>query len=189
MKRGDTDNRVSSMDICVFKWFDRKGMLLASNFHGTLFTKCPEILKYYSLHMGGVDHADRLRAVYGINRHSKNWWHRLFWAMVEITFVNAHVIHSQLFHKTAVAQGFMNKNISRLLKPKNMGRRKSTATEPPKRRTSSFSVPLDSHHGNRSSHWVTYAESRGRCEVCSENNIQSRPHSKCSLCGIFICSS
>lgn len=50
----------------------------------------------YKKYMGGVDHADRLRAVHGVDRRSKKLWHRLFWGLIDFAFVNAYVIHSDI---------------------------------------------------------------------------------------------
>ena len=41
---------------------------------------------------------------------------------------------------------------------------------------------------NRGAHWPTYSKSQGRCEVCSKKGIEARPHCKCSMCGVFLCS-
>ena len=41
-----------------------------------------------------VDRADRLRALYGVDRKSPKWRHRLFWGILDITFINAYIIHS-----------------------------------------------------------------------------------------------
>jgi len=46
--------------------------------------------------MGGEDHADQLRVTYGVDRRSKKWWHRLFWGMIVILFVNAYIIYKDL---------------------------------------------------------------------------------------------
>jgi hypothetical protein len=42
--------------------------------------------------------------------------------------------------------------------------------------------------GNRGNHFVTFAEYRGQCEVCSEMKIQCRPHSKCKTSEAILCS-
>ncbi|KAK3691254.1 hypothetical protein RRG08_031518 [Elysia crispata] len=35
---------------------------------------------------------------------------------------------------------------------------------------------------------VSRKKDRGSCEVCSSKGIQSRPHSKCHICDVFLCS-
>lgn len=65
---------------------------MISNFHGSEVTSvkrkqkdgtskevaCPAVVRDYNQMMGGVDHADQLKAAYGLNRRSKKWWHKLF---------------------------------------------------------------------------------------------------------------
>lgn len=48
--------------------------------------------------------ADRLRTVYGIDRRCKKWWHRLFWGLLEIAFVNSYVIYCEMFEKISLKE-------------------------------------------------------------------------------------
>jgi len=66
--------------------------------------------------MGGVDHADLLRALYYVDRKSKKWWLRIFWGLLGIVFVNAYVVYCQIFGKMdvlevrrSIALGLMSK--------------------------------------------------------------------------------
>lgn len=208
LKKGDSDIRFSSSDIGYFKWMDNKVVNFVSNFHGSetgsvLRTskdgsrqevKCPTVVCSYNKYMGGVDHADRLRALYCVDRKSMKWWHRLFWGFFDIALVNAFVIYCNLFEETdmlsfrrSVAQGLLAQRAP----PSKRGRpSKPTSPEgaaPSKRRKSDFSVPKDVRHGNRGIHWIKFVTARGRCEVCSSRKIQSRPHSRCSHCKVFLC--
>ena len=56
-----------------------------------------------------------------------------------------------------------------------------------KRRGSSYSVDASIRLRNRGIHWPVFEEKRGRCEVCSTKGIESRPHCKCFMCGVFLC--
>jgi hypothetical protein len=92
---------------------DNRVVNLSSNFHSTQETtvkrtqkdgnrieiKCPMVISDYNKYMGGVDKADQRRANYGVNRRSRKWWHRLFWCMLHIAFVNAHAIYNKLFEE------------------------------------------------------------------------------------------
>ena len=59
-----------------------------------------------------------------------------------------------------------------------------------KRRKAKYSVSRAIRLENRGAHWVhvVYGDKRGRCEVCSQKNVESRPHSQCSMRKIFLCS-
>ncbi|XP_055911774.1 piggyBac transposable element-derived protein 3-like [Eupeodes corollae] len=118
MKRGDFDYRSSTHGISFYKWKDTKTVLLASNYHGNELTtvarrdksgvqhevSCPTVVKDYNTYMGGVDHADQLRAAYGLDHRSKKWWHRLFWGIIEICFVNFFIVHGQMNEKISLLE-------------------------------------------------------------------------------------
>lgn len=124
LKRGEYDCSFSSTGVGFFKWKDTKCVHLCSNFHGsestevkrknkdgtTVSVKCPQIIVDYNNYMGGVDHADRLRVAYGLNRRSKKWWHRIFWGLLDIAFVNAYIIHSHLHEKQSLLE--FRRNVS-----------------------------------------------------------------------------
>lgn len=150
--------------------------------------------------MGGVDCADQLRQYYNVNRWSRKWWHRLFWGMVDIAFVNSFVIYNYLNanekktlldYRREVAQGLIIKK-QKIIQAK---RKRSTEKQPntswmtlqPKRGPNSWSVINDVRLGNRGTHFVEFGEKRGRCEVCSINQVESRPHSFYSMCKVFMC--
>lgn len=54
--------------------------------------------------MGGVDHANRLRALYNVDRKTRKWWHRLFFGLIDIMFVNSYVVYCILFEKIPVLE-------------------------------------------------------------------------------------
>lgn len=210
MKRGDVDFRCSRDGISFFKWKDNKAVLLASNYHGSEQTtvarrdqkgvqhdiSCPTVVKDYNAFMGGVDHADQLRASYGLNRRSKKWWHRIFWGILEITFVNSYVVYCQveekislLEYKRCVTNGLMSQQ--NLTVDTRMLKRRSLNDDSPqcskKRRGKKESVSKDIRLGNLGIHWPKFVDARGRCEMCSINKVQSKPYSKCSHCNVFLC--
>lgn len=205
MKRGDCDFRFSDTDIAFFKWCDKRIVNLVSNYHGseTCVVKrtdkngsksdvsCPTVLKDYNQYMGGVDRADRLRALYPVDRKSNKWWHRIFWGLMDIAFVNAYIIHGNLFEKQSAKE--FRRNVAMGLisrKSTTLGRRKVSMENDPgpsKRRKTQYSVSKDMRLANRGIHWPQFVQNRGRCEVCSKNKIQSRPSTKCSHCQVFLC--
>ena len=86
MACGEYDYRVTKQGIVFYKWKDNKSVFLVSNFHGTEPSAvsrtqkdgpkkqflCPAAVKEYNENMGGVDKADMLCAVHGLDRKSKN---------------------------------------------------------------------------------------------------------------------
>lgn len=191
LAKGSTDYKLTDSGIGVFKWKDTKSVLLASNYHGTEKTTflrknkqgvsteipCPQIIKDYNNYMGGVDHADQLRVTYGVDRRSKKWWHRLFWGMIDILFVNAYIIYKDLNgpmtlleFRRIVVQGLINKK-EQPTPVRGIFQRKPKENKGQinKRRGKKCSVPNDVRFGNRGIHWIKYVDERGRCEVCSMN--------------------
>ncbi|KAJ8897945.1 hypothetical protein PR048_003303 [Dryococelus australis] len=114
---------------------------------------CPTVVSDYNQHMGGVDHADRPRQLYCVDRKSRKWWHRLFWGMCDITLVNAFVVYKELFDKDisllefrrSVSQGLTihqaQKAKRRCSNDRGASPGTKTAAMNVKRRQSNFSVP------------------------------------------------
>lgn len=70
----------------------RKPVHIISNFHGSEIASvkrkekngslhtvlCSTPVSDYNMFMGGVNLADRYRALYNVERKSRKWWHRIF---------------------------------------------------------------------------------------------------------------
>jgi hypothetical protein len=85
--------------------------------------KCPTIVTNYNDFSRGVDHADRLRQPYCVDRRSKKLWHRLFFGILEIACVNSYIhykkIHPEkdsLRFRRGVSQELMSRNCTHLHK-------------------------------------------------------------------------
>ena len=206
LDRGECDYRVSKDGLVMFKWQDNKCVSVLSNFHGTEISSvqrtqkdgsksqfpCPEAVADYNKFMGGVDKADMLCSVQGLSRKSKKWWHRIFFGIVDRTIVNAQIAFSKiegesvsvLDYRRAVAQALIARAT-----PVRVGRPRSTPSPqvPTKRRKTGHSVSEEIRLQNRGVHWAVYEKKRGRCEVCQMKQVESRPHSKCTMCKVFLC--
>ena len=206
MNRGDFDYRVSSQEIVYFKWKDNKPVHIISNFHKTEKTKllrrqrdgsrvefpCPTAVKDYNAYMGGVDKADMLCSIYGLSRKSKKWWHRILFGALGRTLCNAYVVYKKHIDPSMNSLEFhcsIAQSLITLSKPPKVGQPLSTPSHgsATKRRKVSYSVPDSIRLQNIGVHCVTFVSERGRCEVCSKKRIQSRPHSKCYMCNVFLC--
>jgi hypothetical protein len=51
------------------------------------------MLVEYTTFMRSVDVADQIRALYSSQCHSHKWWHRIFWAILDITEVNMYIMY------------------------------------------------------------------------------------------------
>lgn len=167
--RGDFDHRFSTSGIGIFKWRDNKAVLFGSNYHGNheitsvqrtmkdgskLTTKCPPVVKDYNDFMGGVDLADRYRSLYNIDRKSSKWWMRIFWGLLDITFVNAYVIYGEMFGETdvldvrrSIALGLMTSR--NLPARRSVNLKRAAPKTPTNRRGKQLSNTKDVRLGNR----------------------------------------
>uniref|UniRef100_A0A0B6ZX71 PiggyBac transposable element-derived protein domain-containing protein n=1 Tax=Arion vulgaris TaxID=1028688 RepID=A0A0B6ZX71_9EUPU len=207
LQRGDFDYSSTEQGITFFKWRDNKCVHLLSNYHGNEATTlsrqerngtrkdvvAPAIVGDYNYSMGGVDKADMLRSLYDPDRKSKKWWHRLFFAMIEMAYVNAFVIYKEIHHESTLLEFRRNLAMGLIAQGKIPVKKKgrpsisTTPEQPKKRRKNNFSVSKDIRRQNLGAHWPTFVQERGRCEMCSTKKIQSKPHSKCSFCNVFLC--
>lgn len=64
-----------------------------------VMVRCPVAVKLYNEFMGGVDSADAKRKAYSCSRRSKKWWCRLFYFVLDVSIVNAHIIQSETNHQ------------------------------------------------------------------------------------------
>ncbi|KAK3791503.1 hypothetical protein RRG08_055526 [Elysia crispata] len=157
--------------------------------------QCPQAIFDYNVFMGGVDKADMLCGLYGVSRKSKKWWHRMFFGLIDRTLVNAFIVHSKLASEKLSLLNFLRSvalSLVALSKPPRMGRPLASPCPSPvpgkKRRKNAWSVSDAVRLEQVGLHYIVYKEDRGRCEVCSSKGIQSRPHSKCHICDVFLCS-
>ncbi|XP_063594848.1 piggyBac transposable element-derived protein 4-like [Penaeus indicus] len=132
--------------------------------------------------MGGVDKHDMLRQLYGTNRNSMKWWHRIFFGLLDMSIVNAYAVYKEthpslsVFNfRTELARGLLTYTKDR----------KARGT--PKRRKTEYSIPSSVRFTNTGVHWPKFTQKKGRCEVCSKKGIESRPISTFSHCGIHLC--
>ena len=114
LARGQFDFRTTPQGLIYVKWRDNRCVHFLSNFHGTepvvlqrtqrdgskIEVSAPNAVADYNSKMGGVDKADMLRSIYDLDRKSRKWWHRLFFAMVEMALVNAYVLYCELNEKS-----------------------------------------------------------------------------------------
>ncbi|XP_045134451.1 piggyBac transposable element-derived protein 3-like [Portunus trituberculatus] len=196
LKRGQFDYRSTPNGLTVYKWMDKKAVLMASNYHGIEATTvkrtekdgkkaivpCPQVVKDYNDNMGGVDKHDMLRQLYGTNRKSMKWWHRIFWGLLDMCIVNAYVVYKEshgslplLDFRRDLAQGLLTYSKER------------SSRGAPKRRKTDYSIPPSVRLSNTGIHWPKFIGKKGRCEVCSKKGIESHPISICSHCGIHLC--
>ena len=111
MKRGDYDYRMDQSGVSCVKWMDTKPVNFISNFHDpteqttvsrknkdgtTSEVSAPTVASEYRKYMGAVDKADMLKSLYETDRKSSRWYLRIFFYFLDVSVVNAYVIHKCL---------------------------------------------------------------------------------------------
>lgn len=51
------------------------------------------MIDQYNKYMGGVDRADQLITYYGFHHFSKKWWKRVFFHLLDVSFMNAYLVY------------------------------------------------------------------------------------------------
>ncbi|KAL2097879.1 hypothetical protein ACEWY4_007086 [Coilia grayii] len=108
--RGSYDFRVDNdAHVAVVKWVDNKAVTLASSCAAIspqkdvkryskeerrhITVSCPNMVSQYNVHMGGVDLADMLVALYHTPTKSHRWYLCLFWQMADIAINNGWLLY------------------------------------------------------------------------------------------------
>lgn len=118
---------VDGVEVRVVKWFDNRGVSLASTFDSAqpistvkrydkktkskVDISCPRAVLTYNKFMGGVDLLDGLVSYYRINIRSKKYYHKLIFHFVDVALVNSWL----LYRRDCDMQNFPKKTISDLL--------------------------------------------------------------------------
>lgn len=215
MQRDDFDFRMSKQGVTVYKWMDNEGVLVVSNFHGSEVTTvtrtqkdgfkkeftCPVAVRDYNESMGGVDKADMLCAIHGLDRKSKKWWHRIFFGIIDRTLVNAQITYNQL-GKGHLTTAEFRRSVALITISRQPRIGRPPLVSPPKgakkRRRSNFSAPTSIRLENRGVHWLhsTLSEADAKAVSKTKRNpgrIRSVPHARSSLAStarriVLVCS-
>ncbi|KAG5885248.1 hypothetical protein JTB14_025945 [Gonioctena quinquepunctata] len=96
---------VNTTKVALVKWYDNKSVLLCSSYVHVdpvsqikryvkgnaqkIDVPSPQIVKHYNTHMGGVDLADMLLALYRTGFRSHRWYMSIFSQVLDICINNA----------------------------------------------------------------------------------------------------
>nr|XP_039258846.1 piggyBac transposable element-derived protein 4-like [Styela clava] len=114
LQRGATDWRMAG-DLLAQSWVDNRAVCFLTTIHNPEYTSdysgsktvkrkrgrstsqtseisCPQVLKDYNSHIGGVDLSDQMRKYYNLTRRSKVLYRRVFSYIIEVALHNARVL-------------------------------------------------------------------------------------------------
>lgn len=120
--------------LAVTKWVDNQCIHIASSFCAEnpvttierydkrekkrVSVPCPNVIKVYNTHMGGVDIADMLTALYRIHMKTRRWYMSIFAQLLDITLNNNWLLHRrdclQLSEKKMPLKSFGRRLLLRL---------------------------------------------------------------------------
>ncbi|CAK1589631.1 unnamed protein product [Parnassius mnemosyne] len=115
VERGFSEEWVANVDgtdIVTVMWYDNKPVVLSSSFVGQepiqlvrryckkqkkyIQVDCPQIVKVYNQHMGGVDLLDSFLGKYKIKIRTKKWYLRLFYHLIDVIVVNSWLLYRRV---------------------------------------------------------------------------------------------
>ncbi|RZF41578.1 hypothetical protein LSTR_LSTR000292 [Laodelphax striatellus] len=191
--------------VAVVKWFDNKSVILASSYVDAYpvenvkrFSReekrkvdvtCPQIVKHYNCHMGGVDLADMLIALYRTNFRCHRWYLHIFSQMLDICVNNAWLLFKResslklqptkmtLKQFRFVLYESITKKERRVGRPSNTDKENISKIKKPV-----APRPLDEVRKDRVDHFPVFVE-RGRCKFCTDGQTTVQ----CEKCQQRLC--
>lgn len=194
--------------VAVVKWLDNKVVTLASSFvdsypmekikrwskndKARVDINCPQIIKKYNAHMGGVDLADMLVALYRTNFKTKRWYMAIFTQMLDICVNNAWLLQRRHENNTQIATNkkgiplkkFRVQIVAELLKKNRIreqtisnvldARKKIQAPTAPR--------PVEAVRFDSTGHFPIFI-TRGRCKYCKTGLTNVN----CVKCNLRLC--
>ena len=105
LRPGESVKWTDESGVMVCKWKDKRDVyLIATNDAGGDVVKhvrrkhrdvdltVPTCVLAYNKSMGGVDHLDQMRAYYEVGCTGQHWWKYLFWGLINVGLINAHIL-------------------------------------------------------------------------------------------------
>ena len=203
MERGEVAAFEAS-GVHYVKWKDNKGVHMLSNFltaqplqkvqrrkKGSSTkddVSCPNVVKLYNDHMGGVDIMDQKKSTYQFDHRSKvKYYLRVIFDLLDISINNAFVIYMKSYNEKEGLEKMDSKTFRRIIARSLIGNYTSR-----KRNISLASISTSSKrakYGQTSvvRHTLEKVGTRQRCKLCTSNKIQNRTNNKCVECNIYLC--
>ena len=202
--RGSYDYRVdANSNVMLLTWMDNGPVQLISSFTAptlgedvqrwcgkekkNISVPCPTVVCQYNKHMGGVDLADMLLALYRIKVGTRKWYYHIMYYCIGVCIINGWI----LYKRHCMQKQVPTKEIKSLLReiasslvqenkraPRGPGRRRSDIIVPVKKRKPAAHLPLDIIRYDCVDHFPVFGEKQQRCKLCI--SVYSRVY--CSKC-------
>lgn len=191
--------------LAVTKWVDNQCIHIASSFCAQdpvttierydrkekkkISLPCPRVVKVYNTHMGGVDIADMLTALYRIRMKTRRWYMSIFAQLLDIALNNSWLLHrrdcvqlgnenklSLKRFRVQTALALIKTNTNSQFKKGTLDPATSTITKP------FLPRPVDEARLDCYDHFPLYT-SQGRCRLCKNGKTMVI----CSKCQQRLC--
>lgn len=168
-----------------------KAVVLISSMHHTVSQDeevgKPEMISFYNQTKGGVDALDQKCTTYSTNRRTRRWPMAIFYTILNIAGVNAHVLHGCYKNHTAIERKGFYKILARQLAEPYLNIRLCNSRLPRELRLSigrvlNKTLPLEERQNPNHQD-----QKRRRCGICERRNDKKTKMS-CSKCARAMCS-
>ena len=184
-RKGDVAIRSSPTGQLALAWMDKKQVNMLSTFHRGRETVTlppnhrgeerikPLVVHDYNRGMKGVDLSDQMASSYETPRKCKKWYHNLFFHLVDMALVNAHLVYQHIGGRKAQLD-FRLELVDQYLK--------NPLPPRPQRRATPLPRPVPVGH-----HLVSIPNYR-RCKQCKiTQNKRKEIRYACSECDVGLC--
>ncbi len=209
-KRGNIDYRSDNRNrLVIVKWADTKVVTLLSSYVGhrpierkerydkkkkvRVKVKCPQIVKHYNDHMGGVDLADMLVALYRTQFRTHRYYLAIFSQILDVAVNNAWLIYRRDFlsvranskEKPMTLKMFRIQIAESLSRKNKRGRPSATTPTTQKKiiRKPRAVRPANDVRLDRYDHFPQYTQKKNRCKYCTKGITKV----SCTKCNLSFC--
>lgn len=193
--------------IAIVKWFDNKPVTLVSSyvdaypidkvkrFHkeskGRIDVPCPQIVRHYNRHMGGVDLADMLIALYRTNMKTHRWYLNIFSQLLDFCINNGWLLRRRHYRSKNIKRKddhlkhFRYEVYAGLIKSNRQMAKSSvqdSVAEENEIKKPATERPIDAIRYDAVDHWPEHTEYQ-RCKYCKKGQACTR----CTKCNVHLC--
>lgn len=205
--RGSFDYSTNNNDVIVVKWADNKCVTLASTASGVepvatvlrydkiekkkVQVQCPQIVKQYNEHMGGVDLSNMFIELYRTPTKAKRWYLPIFGYIIDVAVSNAWILYRrdvtdlgiQKYMPLKVFRCLISEGLRTANKPRRGRPTVEEAGQSPKViRRPVIARPVDDSRYDQIGHFPIHAP-KGRCRFCTNGSGRVQ----CMKCKVMLC--
>ncbi|XP_026469438.1 piggyBac transposable element-derived protein 4-like [Ctenocephalides felis] len=178
-------------DITLVSYIPKKNkvVLLMSSLHhdekideSTGDKRKPDIISFYNHTKSGVDVVDNLSASYNVSRNTKRWPLTIFFAMLNISEINANIIYRANNDDTRMKRRHFLKNLGLAMVQEHLQVRRARVNLPRqlRKRIAQFTGETTDEPPRK------ILGVRKRCQICPSKKDKKTSHT-CHECQIYIC--